>query len=52
VVEVDGPPHGRPASLRDDARKDEKLGEAGNTVLRFSDREVQSGACVQRVLQG
>ncbi len=44
VVEVDGPSHGRPASRRDDARKDAKLREAGWTVLRCSDREVHAGA--------
>ncbi len=44
VVEVDGPPHGRPASIRDDARKDAKFRQAGWTVLRCTDREVHAGA--------
>jgi hypothetical protein len=42
VVEVDGPGHLRPAVKRDDARRDRKLREAGYTVLRFSDVEIET----------
>ena len=35
VVEIDGGPHGRPPTRRDDARRDAKLTAAGFTVLRF-----------------
>jgi len=35
VVEIDGGPHGRPPTRRDDARRDAKLTAAGYTVLRF-----------------
>ena len=44
VVEIDGPGHGRPAAMRDDARRDAKLRKAGYTVLRVSDQDVWSGA--------
>ena len=37
VVEIDGGPHGRPPTRRDDARRDAKLAAAGFTVLRFPD---------------
>jgi hypothetical protein len=40
VVEIDGPGHGRPRSRLDDARRDRTLGEAGYTVLRFTDDDV------------
>ena len=40
VVEVDGPAHGRPPSVADDARRDRMLRDAGYTVLRFSDDDV------------
>ena len=42
IVEVDGPGHLRPAVKRDDARRDRKLREAGYTVLRFSDVEIEA----------
>ena len=41
VVEVDGPGHSRPATRRDDARRDRKLRAAGYTVLRFTDVEIE-----------
>ena len=37
VVEIDGSPHGRPPTRRDDARRDAKLAAAGLTVLRLRD---------------
>jgi Transcriptional regulator, AbiEi antitoxin/Protein of unknown function (DUF559) len=37
VVEVDGPGHGRPRTLREDAGKQRKLEEAGYAVIRVSD---------------
>ena len=36
VVELDGPGHGRPASRRDDERRDRKLREAGYAVVRLT----------------
>jgi hypothetical protein len=50
VVEVDGPGHARPSARRDDARRDAKLTAAGSRVLRFSDRDVYSGAALQATL--
>jgi hypothetical protein len=42
VVEVDGPGHLRPAVKLADARRDRKLREAGYTVLRFTDVEIET----------
>jgi len=52
VVEVDGVHHGRPATIKDDARRDAKLRAAGVQVIRFSDsglnRLAREGAAQQR----
>jgi hypothetical protein len=40
VVEIDGPAHGRPHALLDDAGRDRTLREAGYTVLRFTHEDV------------
>jgi hypothetical protein len=40
VVEIDGPAHGRPHTLLDDAGRDRTLRAAGYTVLRFTDEDV------------
>jgi putative AbiEi antitoxin of type IV toxin-antitoxin system/uncharacterized protein DUF559 len=40
VVEIDGPAHGRPHALLDDAGRDRTLRAAGYTVLRFTDDDV------------
>jgi hypothetical protein len=42
VIEVDGPGHLRPAVKLADARRDRKLREAGYTVLRFTDVEIET----------
>ena len=41
VVEVDGGCHGQPAKTRQDANRDEWLGEMGVRVLRFSNGKVE-----------
>jgi hypothetical protein len=53
VVEVDGPGHLRPAVKRADERRDRKLGEAGYTVLRFNDVEIETdpGDVLARLLR-
>lgn len=49
VVEVDGPPHGRPYNRNADTHRDEALQSAGYTVMRFADTDVQHhGASVAR----
>lgn len=37
-VEIDGPGHSRPRTQRQDAERDSKLTDLGQTVLRFDDR--------------
>jgi very-short-patch-repair endonuclease len=41
VVEVDGPGHERPRAKRRDRRRDHERREAGYTVLRFTDVEIE-----------
>jgi hypothetical protein len=41
VAEIDGPNHTRPPSLRADGSRDRMLAEAGVTVLRFTEFEVE-----------
>jgi very-short-patch-repair endonuclease len=52
VVEIDGPNHGRPATSRDDARRDAKLRAAGLDVIRLGDsgldRLARQGAAKER----
>ena len=40
AVEIDGPAHGRPPSVAEDARRDRTLRAAGYTILRFTDDDV------------
>jgi len=52
VVEIDGPNHGRPPTIADDARRDAKLRAAGVQVIRLGDsgldRLAREGAAQQR----
>ena len=41
AVEIDGPNHTRPPSMRADGSRDRLLAEAGITVLRFTEFEVE-----------
>ena len=52
AVEIDGGPHGRPRSRREDAAVDIALRAAGYKVLRFSEEEVRRGDVVRRISRG
>ena len=48
AVEVDGPGHGRPRTLREDALKQQILEAAGYTVVRVPQDDLQRGAVLIR----